>query len=235
MKRYHLKAAAIVAAGVLLAAAVDVASAAPKRPGVTPDLVAGAIAILEFNHDPTEWTKGGKPKVAAIERVLNADISADDRDLAWQSHKAGPANFDAEQLARATARLAELETTAQGLRDALQDTRDSATAWQVRAERAEGAIATVRRGAQAAQDRYERLMAGAEADRNAADRLRREARAVLEDAERRERGAGPPASRDCRKALREVVIDADIGWLSGAVKVDEKGRSALAGACLFSD
>lgn len=239
MRSFH-KCAAVIAVGILVAVAMNVASAAPKRPGVTPDLVAGAIALLEFNHDPTEWTQGGKPKVAAIEKILNADISAADRDLAWQSHKAGPAG------AGAAAQLeADLSAAVQDRDDALADSLETRRAlevmtrergrWQDRAERAEASIEAVRRSAQAAQARYEGLMADAEADRAAAARLQREARSVLADAEARERGAGPPASRDCREALRDLVIDADVGWLSGDVKVDEKGRSALAGACLYSD
>ena len=76
-------------------------------------------------------------------------------------------------------------------------------------------------------------MAAAESDRDAAARLRREARSVLADAEARERGAGPPANRDCRKALRDWVIDADVGWFSGDVSVGEKGRAELTRACLF--
>lgn len=237
--RYPLKCAAIIAAGVLLAAALDVAIAAPKRPGVTPDLVAAAIAILEFNHDPTEWTKGGTPKVAAIEKILNADISAADRDLAWQSRKVG--ELDAVMVEELQAGLsAATQDRDAALADALEirrllgAARSDRDQWRARANTAEASIDAIRRGAEAAQARYEGLMAAAEADRDAADRLRREARTVLDQAERRERGAGPPASRDCSKALRDLVIDADVGWLSGDVSVDEKGRRMLAAACLFS-
>ena len=233
--RTILSVALVAVFAAALAAGPTIADAAPKRAGVTPDLIVSAIAVLGFNHAPEDWTKSGKPKVAAIERVLDADISAADRDGAWDAYRAGPSDSELAAQARAAAQdrdaaLVEIND----LRHTLQDARDSSRGWQARAERAEGAIAEVRSGARAVKDRYEGMMAAAESDRDAASRLRREARSVLAEAEARERGAGPPAGRGCRKALRGVVIDADVGWLSGNVKVDEKGRAALARACLFA-
>lgn len=42
-------------------------------------------AIGQLNpENPDHWTKAGKPDVAALEAILDRDISADDRDAAWQ-------------------------------------------------------------------------------------------------------------------------------------------------------
>lgn len=47
------------------------------------DALVAAIGQLDpENHD--HWTKAGKPDVAALEAILGRDISADDRDAAWQ-------------------------------------------------------------------------------------------------------------------------------------------------------
>lgn len=215
-------------------------AAAPERPGVTPDLIGSAIAILDFNRAPADWTKAGKPKVAAIERVLGADIAAADRDGAWRAYE-NPPPAAAETVAVDAGLRAELAKAHSDL--ALK--AGEVNAWRSRAEAAERRIDSAVSQAHRSKQRYDDALAGLEADRDiaataraAAERdaaaTRREAAAVLDEARARERGAGPPASRDCRTALRRVVIDADTGWFSGDVGVDEKGRAALANACLFS-
>lgn len=78
---------AVLIAAVAGIALANLAEAAPKRAGVTPALIGSAIAILDFNRDAGQWTKAGKPRVDAIESVLRADISAADRDSAWNAYR----------------------------------------------------------------------------------------------------------------------------------------------------
>lgn len=80
--------------------------------------------------------------------------------------------------------------------------------------------------------RYRGLMTSTQKDRDAAERMRTEAKKVLQQAEARERGAGPSAGRDCRAVLQRLVIDADTGWLSDSVKVDKEGRRTIDATCL---
>ena len=46
------------------------------------DPVVGAIRQLDLS-DPKLWTKGGAPRVEAIESVLGRDITSAERDAAW--------------------------------------------------------------------------------------------------------------------------------------------------------
>ena len=90
---------------------------------------------------------------------------------------------------------------------------------------------------------YEGLVAAAKRNYKVAENVRaeaalqaestlHEAKRVLVQAEERERGAGLPASRDCRRALISIVIDRDAGWLSRTVKVNEKEIRVLSQICL---
>lgn len=239
MKHPHLKCAAVIAVGVLLAAAVSTATAAPKRPGVTPELIGGAIAILDFNRDDAQWTKGGKPRVDAIENILNADISAAERDAAWDAWRSPPvpaadtAQLEADLSAAMKARAEAMTVIATLTRD-----RDE---WQSRAVAAEDRIDLAVSAAGQTKQRYENALSDLEADRHVAATARhaaeadaaatrREADAVLAEALARERGAGPPASRDCRKPLAKV-LNAGWTWPTGNLKTTRTDVAAAKAAC----
>lgn len=211
----------IAALALMLTFAAD---AAPKREGVTPALVEGAIAILAFNHDPAQWTKAGKPRVAAIEKLINADISAKDRDAAWKAYKnpapaVAPVSVDASKVAALEAEVAQLKTTLDigvdtvaALERKIGRHEETIAHERSRAERAENHVATARRNAQRVMDEHAALNAAAREQLRQASADRVLAGRVLEEAKAREAGAGPAASRDCRRALRQVV---DAGWTWG--------------------
>ena len=90
---------------------------------------------------------------------------------------------------------------------------------------AETVASDERRRADAVVAEHRGLVEAAHADRA-------EAAQVLREAVARERGAGPKTGRDCRKALRRYVLDADTGWMSSSVSVDEDERRALRRACI---
>ena len=48
------------------------------------EAIKGAIAQLD-RENPEHFTKGGKPQVEAIEAVLGWNITAAERDAAWES------------------------------------------------------------------------------------------------------------------------------------------------------
>ena len=59
-----------------------------------------------------------------------------------------------------------------------------------------------------------------------------EAKQVLAVAEARERGAGPPASRDCQRSIRMLVTERETMWLSSSIKLDRDERRIIALSCL---
>lgn len=223
----------IATVAALAAVAVSFAEAAPKRSGVTPDLIQDAIAILEFNRDSAQWTKSGKPRVDAIESVLQADISAEDRDKAWNIYRtpvvqAVPVPVDTSQLE------ADLSAATQDRDAALADvleTRRLLEAARSRADRAEGTVEEAERRAASAEAHYAGLLDGAMADRRAAAELKSVAQSVLAEAEARERGSGPKSSRDCRTAITSRILDADTTW-AGNLKVEKEDLKAVRSACL---
>ena len=222
----------------LAAVAVSFAEAAPKREGVTPDLIGDAIAILEFNRDlhqtrpgKPKWTKDGKPRVDAIESLLEADISAADRDHAWDLHRtpvvqAVPVAVDTSQF---EARIADLENRAAEYLSANNGLKNQLSTALSRAEVAEGRIFTAETRAAEAKAHYDGLLDGARRNRDAAAKLKAEAANVLLQAEARERGAGPPASRDCGKAL-QVVFRSGWSW-TGNLKTSKANVDAAEKAC----
>lgn len=119
-----------------------------------------------------------------------------------------------------------------GLRGELAAWEEHAREQEARADRAESRISDALAEGRALETQYGSLVVEAERDRNAAAGIRQEAELVLREAEEREHGAGPPARRACREALKLFVIDASTGWLSSSVKVDEEERAALSAACL---
>lgn len=225
--------------GILASAAfVERAEAAPKRPGVTSELIQSAIAVLEFNRVEAQWTKSGKPRVDAIERVLKADISAADRDAAWKAHKAPKPTAG---LAVLQNRIAALEAREHELlREAQKQRIDASMAKRERNEalaantrvqdEARRAVEKARVDAAAVKHRYRALMADAERDRKAAAADRREAALTIEDAKKRERGAGPAVNRACRKPL-EKVLRARWTW-AGNLDTSRDDVAAARAVCL---
>lgn len=53
--------------------------------------IVDAIAQLDAN-DPSVWTGQGKPQVDALEKILGRDITAKDRDDAWDSFQERTSN-----------------------------------------------------------------------------------------------------------------------------------------------
>lgn len=260
MKRTHpLAVFAIAIAAVAAVAFACPADAAPDRPGVTPELIQGAIVILEFNRDDAQWTKSGKPRVDAIEALLEADISAADRDAAWKALKEPPPAVGVVEVEPDPELLARVERAERARDDAIA-TRvalsDANTAlglerdgWRGRAETAETSLTALRssmddqietawRDAAESKRRYDSLMAAAVADREdaatdarAARIMKSEAADLLAEAQTREAGAGPPARKACRDAV-SAIVHGKTGWLSNDVSVDPAGRKVLSDACL---
>lgn len=219
----------IATVAALAAVAVSFAEAAPKRAGVTPDLIQGAIGILEFNRDEAEWTKSGKPRVDAIESLLEADISAADRDHAWDLHRTPVVEAVAVDTSEFQARIADLENQVHDFRARNNELGDHLEAARARADRAESRIFTAETRAAEAKAHYDGLLDGARRNRDAAAKLKAEAAGVLLQAEARERGAGPPASLDCQKALRPVFRS---GWSwTGNLKTSKANVGAAEKAC----
>ncbi len=52
------------------------------------DEIVSAIGTLPID-DGDLWTKGGKPQIAALADVLQKQITAGDRDKAWQRYQEG--------------------------------------------------------------------------------------------------------------------------------------------------
>lgn len=138
------------------------------------------------------------------------------------------------QIAGLISDIGASEEEISGLRGELSAWEERAQEQEVRADRAERRIADALSEGRALERQYGSLVAEAERDRDAAADMRQDAELVLREAEEREHGAGPPARRACRDALKLFVIDADTGWLSSSVKVGKEERAALRAACLPS-
>ena len=59
---------------------------APKA--TAEDAIAGAIAVLKIGRDPASWMASGAPTVSALEAALGFDVSAAQRDAAWEASEA---------------------------------------------------------------------------------------------------------------------------------------------------
>ena len=218
------------------------------------EAIESAIAVLDFNRNDAQWTKSGKPRVDAIEALLAVDISAADRDTAWDAYRA-PApdpQVDAEQVETLRDVIAAQSTEMAALNARIALLSEQREGWQSRALGAEQSlqltiatrdqdIADALAEGQALEARYEGLLTEAEADRNAATRSLESANALaqqklaeahhtLQEAKARERGEGPAATQSCREALA-VVLDADWTW-AGNLKTDEAAVDAADKACL---
>lgn len=61
---------------------------ATEQPGQSvTELLLQAIAGLDPN-DEEQWTKAGKPEVLALRAAMNMDITAAERDRAWEQYQA---------------------------------------------------------------------------------------------------------------------------------------------------
>ena len=58
----------------------------PDNREVLGEEIVDAIGKLE-DGNAEHWTKGGKPEVRALEAVLNYDITAAERDAAWDAYQ----------------------------------------------------------------------------------------------------------------------------------------------------
>lgn len=196
-------------AACVLVAAVVATVLAFGKPTFSDDQVAigHAISVLEHTRAtrPGEWTKSGKPRVDAIERLLGRDISAAQRDRAWKARKnptpppeAVPAIVQdpdlAAKLAAAERARDDLIVTRKAQEDAHAALELERDGWRSRAASAESTlaslqasfdsrVATARRDARAAERQYNDLMAAAERDRKAAANARSGATTVLREAE----------------------------------------------------
>ena len=56
----------------------------PVEPALTFPIV-DAIALLVEEANPKDFGRDGTPKVKSVERILGYDISAADRDVAWET------------------------------------------------------------------------------------------------------------------------------------------------------
>ena len=124
-------------------------------------------------------------------------------------------------------------------RDETKDMREKANSYQTRALEAEANIKAERYKANAVIAEYEGKISAirvnhknAVAAKAKAAKTLLEAKEVLAVAEARERGAGPPASRDCQRSIRILVTDKAAGWLSDRVKLDAADRRRIARSCL---
>ena len=209
-------------------AALTFSSTVDAAGTVASDVIEDAIGILEFKGDQAQYTKAGKPRVKALESILGADISAAERDAAWKLYK--------------TPKVEAVPVDTSQLEGHIADLTGHLETARARADRAEASIANIKweaetRIAQATADAaaskrlYDNLIAGAERDRDAAKSELVEAGRVLAEAEARERGAGPPASRDCRAAISGHVINGDRTW-AGNLKLPDAGLESIKRACL---
>ena len=221
----------VIATLVALMLAASVAYAAPKRTGVTPGLVEGVIALLSFNYEDSDWTKSGKPRVDAVERVLKADISAADRDAAWKAFNTPPVGVSVEK--DATIRKLTTERNNAGLRASQADKeigRLTAALLQVRSS-SKARIRAAESVASSAKRQFQRLLDDIESNVTEARRMKMYAAQLVREAEARERGAGPKASRDCRDALNRYVVNGDRTWV-GNLELSGVGMNAIKQGCL---
>ena len=100
-------------AAPLLADGVVIAGAKRPEGDALQAAIRAAIEALD-PANPECWTKGGKPDVRALEKVLGFDITAPERDAAWaavEAARTAAATAEAE-AARTAAATAEAERTA---------------------------------------------------------------------------------------------------------------------------
>ena len=59
------------------------------RSGTLPERLDTAIALLvaRAERPDADWTRAGKPQVDALERLIDMDVSAAERDDAWARHE----------------------------------------------------------------------------------------------------------------------------------------------------
>jgi hypothetical protein len=67
-----------------------------------PNKLQQIVAAIGNLNPETDFTGGGKPKVEALEAVLGFDISAEERDAAWQASEEPPAPDEAAAKAETT-------------------------------------------------------------------------------------------------------------------------------------
>lgn len=200
---FGLLAAAALAAGLVAAGVLAIpALAAHHLPNCANDVETCILeAIDELEPGVAgQWTKGGKPKVAAIEAITGIDISARDRDGAWEKFAAWKA--ERAELERLESELATMRAERDAQADEVLRVQERADALEVELARAERAIR--------------------DANKSARDASRRAARAetALESATTKlaEMGAGVPVC-----AAERAVVKADKSWTAKGLrsKTDE--------------
>ncbi len=67
------------------AAEIEGVRAALHGESAPDNLIEAAIAVLVLGKDPASWIASGAPHVTALEKALGVDITADQRDQAWES------------------------------------------------------------------------------------------------------------------------------------------------------
>ena len=197
----------IVGAAAVLAIALSAAGPPAAAQGAADHAIVDAIGVIADR--PGAWTKGGKPRVDALEAELGRDITAAERDVAWAAYQAGEASCEriakngpsaADLQARldaATSSLVNAKAGARATERRLADAQRETRAQTERAERAESSIASAERSARAAR-------------RDAVG-----ARELAVAAEAKTRGllAGRPACADER-----AVVRADDSWRAASLR-----------------
>ena len=165
------------------------AAAAIDGPPVEQRIVS-AIGLLDGTA--SAFTKGGVPRVRAIEKLIGDDITAAQRDAGWAAYSAGPQCPECvapivdrsvphedmrTQLDAITAALTREALKGQQLNEQLETSHDATAAQRVRAERAEGQIANARTTARLAQRKANRAVSEATVREAAARDLARAAEA----------------------------------------------------------
>ena len=213
-------ASAALAATLLMGCSV---MALENSPGNEPNALAwaleGAIRSLD-REDESLWTRDGKPRVDALERALGYDITAADRDAAWEALQAPLA---APLAAPPEPRPFAVEISSERYEELLAE-RNSL----------QGQLATERGFHQACEADASALrlrVAGAERDRDGWKRRMENASAELlrvrEDAsaaEARAAGYGPAVSPRCVRGVHAALA---AGW-----RFSDAEKDALRRACL---
>lgn len=81
----------LIADPMLTVVETDAVPPAPGEPVAPPDqltvedAIAAATAVLVLGRDDKSWMKDGRPQVKALEAALGFDITAAQRDAAWQA------------------------------------------------------------------------------------------------------------------------------------------------------
>lgn len=198
--------------------------AAAAEPPPIETRIVHAIGVLDGNAEA--FTKSGKPRVKAIERLLGTDISAAQRDAGWKAYRAGEkpaecpvcaepdpnlqAKLDAaiEAFATASAEKADLRAN-------LDATTAAAEKQRKRAEAAEAKIDSARDEAREARWQADARVREANARAAKATALAKAAESKTADA---------IAGRSVCAAER-AVLAADKSWTAGSVR--EKARKLL--------